>query len=211
MLANTLGDGGCVNWCHRLGHTTHPIEETKMFKNRFLVVIGVISLLLVTMAVSTPRSNASSSPAQSGSDFYQRHPDWTWTVRNGNAVGPSASSDYFQRHPELTVPSVLGLGASDYFQRHTELTAPSILGLGASDYFQRHPELSAPVERSVDTTDYFFRHLDDNTSDLVISFNVEQIRREYFLGERYGVTPQGYAEQQILREYWLGERYGQTP
>ena len=35
--------------------------------------------------------------------------------------------------------------------------------------------------------------------------------REYELGERYGVTPQAYAEQQALREYWLGEKYGQTP
>ena len=29
-----------------------------MFKNRFLLVLGVISLLSVTMAVSYPRSNA---------------------------------------------------------------------------------------------------------------------------------------------------------
>ena len=42
-------------------------------------------------------------------------------------------------------------------------------------------------------------------------FSPEQIRREYFLGELYGVTPQGYAKQQALREAWLGERYGQTP
>ena len=130
-----------------------------MFKNRFLLVLGVISFLSVTMAVSYPRSSAPLATNQAASDFYQRHPDWTWTVRNANAVGSSAPSDYFQRHPELTVPSVIGLGASDYFQRHTELIAPSILGLDASDYFQRHPELTVPsAGTSVDLTDYFFRH-----------------------------------------------------
>jgi hypothetical protein len=132
-----------------------------MFKNRFLVVIGVISLLLVTMAVSTPRSNTSSSPDQDGSDFYQRHPDWTWAVNGQNAVipvtGKSAFPDYAQRHPELSVSPIIGLGASDYFQRHSELITPSILGLGASDYFMRHPELTASAEVSVDMTDYYFR------------------------------------------------------
>jgi hypothetical protein len=166
-----------------------------MFKNRFLVVIGVISVLLVTMAVSNPRPS-SSLPADLGaSDFYQRHPDWTWVVNPQNALIPVTGAPAFP----------------DYFQRHPELSAPSVVGLGASDYFQRHPELSASVESSFDTTDYFFRHLNRNTSSLTGSFTAEQIRREYILGERYGVTPQGYAKQQALREYWLGERYGQTP
>ena len=133
-----------------------------MFKNRSLVVIGVISLLLVTMAVSSPRSNASLASDQGASDFYQRHPDWTWVVNPQNAVipvtGASAFPDYFQRHPELSAPSILGLGASDYFQRHPELTVPSIFGLGASDYFMRHPELTVPsADVSVDMTDYYFR------------------------------------------------------
>lgn len=165
-----------------------------MFKNRFLVVIGVISVLLVTMAVSNPRPS-SSLPADLGaSDFYQRHPDWTWVVNPQNALIPVTGAPAFP----------------DYFQRHPELSAPSILGLGASDYFQRHPELMNPVEDSIDTTDYFFRHVDKNASPLTVLFSAEQIRRECLLGERYGVTPQGYAEQQAPREYWLGEKYGQT-
>ena len=41
-----------------------------MFKYRFLLVLGVISLLSAAMAVSYPRSNAS----QAASDFHQRHP-----------------------------------------------------------------------------------------------------------------------------------------
>jgi hypothetical protein len=175
-----------------------PIQkETEMFKNRFLIVIGVSSLLLVTLAVSSPHVSTSPAPDQGASDFYQRHPEWWWRTTNQNVGIPltSSSDDAFP----------------DYYQRHPELTAPSILGLEASDYFQRHPELSAHVKRSVDTTDYFFRHLDDNTSASVISFSAEQIRREYILGERYGVTLQGYAGQPALREYWLGERYGQRP
>jgi len=166
-----------------------------MFKNRFLVVIGVISLLLVTLAVSSPRSHGSSTATFMTSDLYQQHPEWWWRTTNQNvgipATGPSAFPDYFQRHPELS--------------------ASLILGLGASDYFQRHPELSASVERSSDTTDYFFRHLDKNEPSLAGTFGIEQIRREYLLGERYGVTPQGYSEEQALRQYWLGERYGQRP
>jgi hypothetical protein len=171
-----------------------PIQkEIKMFTNRFLIVICVISLLLVTLAVSSPRPSTSFAPAQGASDFHQRHPHWTWVVNRQNAVIPLTGDSAFP----------------DYFQRHPELSAPSVLGLGASDYFQRHPELSIPLESSIDTTDYFFRHPASNT--LVIPFSAEQIRREYILGERYGETPQEYAREQALREYWLGERYGQTP
>jgi len=133
-----------------------PIEETKMFQNRFLVVIGVISLLLVTMAVSSPRSNASLASDQGASDFYQRHPDWTWIVRNGN-MDSSAPSDYFQRHPELTIPSILGLGASDYFMRHPELIASAEASVDMTDYYFRQAALQ-PSAQAVDLTDYFFRH-----------------------------------------------------
>ena len=152
-----------------------------MFKNRFLLVLGVISLLSVTMAVSYARPSGPLPASLAGSDFYQRHPDWTWAMKDQNAVipttGDSAFPDYAQRHPELSVSPILGLGASDYFQRHPKLTVPSILGLGASDYFMRHPESTisilgldasdyfqrhseviAPAGTSVDLTDYYFRH-----------------------------------------------------
>jgi hypothetical protein len=36
-------------------------KETKMFKNRFLLVLGVLSLLLVATAVSLPLSNATNA------------------------------------------------------------------------------------------------------------------------------------------------------
>jgi|GEM_PF-1512769 len=205
-----------------------------MFKNRFLLILGVISLVLVTMAVAYPQSDASLAADQTDSDFHQRHPDWTWTVKDPNAAiavtGASAFPDYFRRHPELSVSPILGRDASDYFQRHTELITPSILGREASDYFMRHPEVTASAEVSVDLTDYYFRHapslpssteqalrdyqLGERYGELpqnVALFSAEQIRRELLMGERYGITPQGYAEKNALREYWLGERYGQTP
>jgi len=97
-----------------------------MFKNRFLLVLGVISLLSVTMAVSYPRSNAS----QAGSDFYQRHPAWTWAINHQNAVipltGDSAFPDYFQRHTELNLSPIIGLGASEFHQSRRSKCLPIV-------------------------------------------------------------------------------------
>jgi len=146
-----------------------------MFTNRFILVLGVASLLLVTMAVSKPFSKASPEGFNEATDFYQRHPDWIWGIKDQNAAIPETGASAFP------------------------------------DYYQRHPELSVSVEMPADTTDYFFRHPNSETLPHVTQFSLQQLRREYILGERYGVTPQGYAEQQALREYWLGEKYGQTP
>ena len=156
MLAYTLRDGGYVNYGYRSEHYIHPIEETKMFKNRFLIVLGVVSLLLVTMAVSRPFSNSSVTGAESANDFYQRHPDWNRK--------PEAS-DYYERHPELhgSAASVADI-ADDFALRHPEwiisvqsLAIPAT-GMGeASDYFQRHPELRTP-NITIDLSDYFQRH-----------------------------------------------------
>jgi len=145
-----------------------------MYTNRFILVLGLLSMLLVGMAVTQSRSLVSSATGQAASDFYQRHLDWTWELDDQEAVIPLTGDSAFP------------------------------------DYFQRHPELNISVQRSIDTTDYFFRHVDKNASPLTVLFSAEQIRRECLLGERYGVTPQGYAEQRAPREYWLGEKYGQT-
>jgi hypothetical protein len=132
-----------------------------MFKNRILFLIGLVSLLLVTMAVATPRSQATLAADQGASDFYQRHPDWTWAINDQNVVvpvtGDSAFPDYYKRHLELSAPAVLGLGASDYFQRHPELTAPAEASVDMTDYYFRHAA-SLPSSRNIDLTDYFFRH-----------------------------------------------------
>ena len=148
---------GVIDWEHYFP----PIPETKMFKNRFLLVLGVISLLSVTMAVSYPRANASSTADQAATDFYQRHRDWTWAINDQNAsipvTGESAFPDYYQRHRELSVSPIIGLGASDYFQRHPELIAPAEASVDMTDYYFRHLA-SQPASRNIDLTDYFFRH-----------------------------------------------------
>jgi len=130
-----------------------------MFNNRFLAVLGFVSLLLVNMAVSQPRSNTS----QTASDFHQRHPDWTWTINHKNTVipvtGDSTFPDYYQRHPELSVPTVLGLTASDYFIRHSELVIPAEVAIDMTDYYFRQTVLLSS-SKMLDLTDYFFRHRD---------------------------------------------------
>jgi hypothetical protein len=109
-----------------------------MFKNRFLLVLGIVSILLVSLAVSSFRTNAFPSNREAASDFYQRHPNWTWS-----ASAPAA--DY-----------------SDYFQRHPELVQPMILERDTSDYALRHPDLSvSAAAASLDLTDYYFRHIND--------------------------------------------------
>ena len=79
-----------------------------MYKNRFILVLGLLSMLLAGMAVTQPHPLVSSATGQAASDFYQRHPDWTWEINDQDAVipltGDSAFPDYFQRHPELKIP-----------------------------------------------------------------------------------------------------------
>ena len=107
-----------------------------MSKKLFLLVLGVWSILLVTMAVSHPFTSKSVFGIE-GSDYYERHPDWTISVPHA-AVDVIEFSDYFQRHPELSLPMPLinTTDLSDYFMRHPELHAPATVDL--TDYFQRH-------------------------------------------------------------------------
>jgi hypothetical protein len=121
-----------------------------MNTNRILLALGVLSMLLVTMAVSYPRTNASLPIGQGASDFYQRHPAWTWASRD-------TTTDYFQRHPELSVTASAPLAASDYFMRHPELTISVAASADLTDYFFRQAALSASG-KTIDLTDYFFRH-----------------------------------------------------
>jgi len=133
-----------------------------MFKNRFPLVLGVISLVLVSLAVSNFNFKALPARSEAASDFYQRHPDWIWTVNRQNAIipitGEDTFPDYFQRHPELTTPAILGLGASDYFMRHPELVALAEDAMDMTDYYFRQRML-AGATNSVDLTDYYFRHI----------------------------------------------------
>ena len=126
-----------------------------MFKNRFLLVLGVLSLLLVATAVSRPLSKTSSAGANHFSDYAERHPE----LRAPANIPANERSDYFQRHNTqnigipLTGPSTF----PDYFQRHPELSAHAGIVVDRTDYFVRHPELRTPME-SNDLSDYFLRH-----------------------------------------------------
>ena len=122
-----------------------------MFTNRSRLVLRLISMALVSLAISGFRSNASLSDLEAASDFYQRHPDWTWMAHN-----PTTDySDYFQRHPERSITSVIGTGASDYFQRHPELSARPDASSDLSEYYFRQQALKSTGS---DFTDYYFRH-----------------------------------------------------
>ena len=123
-----------------------------MFKNRFILIVGLLSVLLTTMAVSRPFSNRPTAVDNTLlSDYYARH-----AVVN-------LANDFYQRHSDwasinqkVGIP-VTGSESLDYFQRHAELTASSATSLNMADYFARHPELSAAAV-STDLSDYFLRH-----------------------------------------------------
>jgi hypothetical protein len=115
-----------------------------MNRNRLFLGIAVVSLLLMGLAVFHPLGRSSYANREIASDFYERHPDWVWTVNKQNAVIPITGNEAYP----------------DYFQRHPELSSLERLGQGASDYFERHPELIPTPKSEVDLTDYYFRHLD---------------------------------------------------
>jgi cobalamin biosynthesis Mg chelatase CobN len=146
-----------------------------MFKNRFLLVLGVFSLLLVTMAVSRPFSSELVSSMEGANDFYQRHRNWNRNLEgsdyyerhselNGSAISiADIAGDFALRHPEWTIsvqnsaiPVTGVFEASDYFQRHPELSLTIESAANLSDYFVRHPELRTPA--TIDLSDYFIRH-----------------------------------------------------
>lgn len=131
-----------------------------MFKNRFILVIGVLSLVLVTMAVSNPKSNISLAADQGASDFHQRHPDWQWVASDQKAIipltGNTAYPDYYQRHPELRASLADAIDTTDYFMRLPILNAPA-MSVDTTDYFFRAPQLPGPSVKEADMTDYYFR------------------------------------------------------
>ena len=73
-----------------------------MYVNRFILVLGLLSMLLVGMAVTQSRSPVSSATGQAASDFYQRH-------------------------PELNIPVERSIDTTDYFFRHLDKNASSLV------------------------------------------------------------------------------------
>src|SRR5215212_989687 len=139
-------------------------------RNSNLFLIGALAIVVIVLltiaiapAISAPQPAFAPVPrlSEAGSDFHERHPDWTWAINNQDAIipltGDLAFPDYYQRHPELSVPAVLGLTASDYFQRHPELTAPAEASVDMTDYYFRQAALQSSLT-NIDLTDYFFRH-----------------------------------------------------
>ena len=100
-----------------------------MFKNRFVLIVAVLSLLLATLTVSGTIS-AASKPARP-------------------VIGPAASdseyADYSQRHPELRVSVVNAVDTTDYFLRHSELRS----GLTASIHIASD---QAPLDECFDVS-----------------------------------------------------------
>lgn len=132
-----------------------------MFRNRFILMIGTLALLVAGMAASYSRSHLAAVTEQGASDFHQRHPDWQWLVSNQKAIipltGDGAFPDYYRRHPELSVPAGASVDTTDYYFRHPGLGASGKSG-DLTDYFFRHPELRGESTRTGDMTDYYFRH-----------------------------------------------------
>jgi hypothetical protein len=147
LLSPSNGERQPVDGCKAAFLYQYSKKETKMRKNRFLLVLGVISLLLVTLAVSKPFSGASPERLNEATDFHQRHPDWTWKIGDQEAVTPLAGdlafSDYYPRHPELRIPVEIVVDTTDYFIRHPDLRV-SAKSVDLTDYFLRHPELRNP-------------------------------------------------------------------
>jgi hypothetical protein len=112
-----------------------------MYKNRFILVLGLLSLLMVAMAVTQSRSLVSSATRQPVSDFYQRHLDWKWIVKDKNTsipiTGASAFPDYFQRHPELSGSVERSIDTTDYFFRHLDNNASSPVVLFSAEQIRR--------------------------------------------------------------------------
>ena len=179
-----------------------------MYTNRlFNLIVAAIVVAVVALAVQQAFATKAIVP-ETGGAYTESSEQVLREYQLGERYGVTPqdyasdqdASDFYQQHPDWM------WGIKDQ-----NASIPVTGDSAFPDYYQRHPELSVPAEISADLTDYFFRHLAGNIPSLVALFSSEQIRREYILGEWYGVTPQGYTEQQALREYWLGERYGQLP
>ena len=139
-----------------------------MFKNRFILILSLLSALLATMAVSRPYASIPTAEKLNWpprpvmvsavdntllSDYHERQ----------DALKVAEAADFYQRHPDwasiqqAVIPVTSSSEASDYFQRHTELIVPAGGAVDVTDYFLRHPERNAPTD-TIDLSDYFLRH-----------------------------------------------------
>jgi hypothetical protein len=120
-----------------------------MTKTGLLIVFGVVALLMISLGITIFRFGTSSANTRAASDFYERHPDWTWSVPAPTA----AYTDYFERHPELIIAAVGNSGASDYYERHPELSGYPPTQVDLTDYYFRHPEQTGFPNPAADPAD----------------------------------------------------------
>ena len=81
-----------------------------MSKKHFFLLLGALLIVLVSLAISAFSVQQSSSH-EAASDFYQRHPDWTWSVHSHTAY----RLDCFRRELQLKEPSASKTDASNQF------------------------------------------------------------------------------------------------
>ena len=99
-----------------------------MFKNRFVLIVAVLSILMVTVAVSR---SFSGNTKLDGINEPPRPVIVPMT-------GADNFSDYYQRHPELRSAAEIAVDTTDYFFRHAELRT-STKPVDLTDYYFRHP------------------------------------------------------------------------
>ena len=115
-----------------------------MNKNRIILFVGLLSVLLVAMAVSRPLSNIPTAEELS----------WPPRPVMVSGVDETLLSDYHERQAAMSVAEV-----ADFYQRHPDWVSiqqaviPVVGSSETSDYFQRHRELSTPAE--TDRTDLY--------------------------------------------------------
>jgi len=60
-----------------------------MIRKRFLRILSLLSILLISLAISGFNLWTYPAKNQQATDFYQRHPGWTWAIQEHDA------SNYF--------------------------------------------------------------------------------------------------------------------
>lgn len=91
-----------------------------MFKNRFLFVLSVFSVLLLAAAVSVSFT-MNPTAEESG-----------WPPKAIPVTGEEALSDYYQRHFERNRSAANSVGPSDHLTRHPELRGGMTTSVGVA-------------------------------------------------------------------------------
>jgi hypothetical protein len=111
-----------------------------MFKNRYLIGVGFLLILMGSLSISSFRNPSSRANRNAAGNDPVQTLNWTWTVAPSGVR--TVASDYYAHHPELSGSN--GRVVADTSLRNpywTWAVAPSNVRTVASDYYIRHPEL----------------------------------------------------------------------